>query len=577
MNILKKLKLALLATSVMFFPKGGHAIMGADDEKPSAGQSKPAPRPEVEAQGFTSLLPAGPSNPAPKADASPLSSSLKGPQKLTTRDIVYRTFERLYLPNEECDKIATALSSLNSNKSSEEVKVITDAIRDNLVKQFLTPALSANTYDYHVKFYGLRDVISMRVDAYSSVPEIITHALTLSKEEIEDRSKALRNMIKSTLYPWKRSSNENNDSPSLSDALNDFGLPLLPVIASVFKELSANQINNRTSAIKSHLLSFFPTAPISTRGYGRAPGTLTTLRSLIKLPTQQITDRITPMNILRESIQEKIAYESEEALWGNPIKLEANSLSTDELKLRVDKGISILTESPGLKPITLQLLYLSLKFNPADFDSFVSLAKNHENLVVPMLSAENSSSLSSFSLREIYEAAEQQHTKNYFFDDFLPKMEARFSQLNGFSPPKQLLEVMFPSQTSLLKDFSLQSLQKRMEESGIYRDLFQPPSPPEFQPSRDIGSSPASSSGPLRSESMGRSYEDYFRGDFLQKMGDSFRKYNNSTLSNDAILKVLFPNLPEGEVPSLEIAKVKFSDLAKSGRPYAKLFNFPEE
>ncbi|MBX9621951.1 MAG: hypothetical protein K2X28_08045 [Alphaproteobacteria bacterium] len=76
--------------------------------------------------------------------------------------------------------------------------------------------------------------------------------------------------------------------------------------------------------------------------------------------------------------------------------------------------------------------------------------------------------------------------------------------------------------------------------------------------------------------SMDRSYEEYFRGEFLQKMGDSFREYNRSTLSNDAILKALFPSLPEGEVPPLEVAKAKFSELAKGGRPYAKLFTPPE-
>ncbi|MBX9620522.1 MAG: hypothetical protein K2X28_00565 [Alphaproteobacteria bacterium] len=99
------------------------------------------------------------------------------------------------------------------------------------------------------------------------------------------------------------------------------------------------------------------------------------------------------------------------------------------------------------------------------------------------------------------------------------------------------------------------------------------------QINQDYGSarSIASTSGPSRSESMDRSYEDYFRGEFLQRMGDSFREYNRSTLSDDAILKVLFPNLPEGEVPSLEVAKARFSELAKAGRPYAKLFTPSEE
>ncbi|MBX9621803.1 MAG: hypothetical protein K2X28_07270 [Alphaproteobacteria bacterium] len=80
--------------------------------------------------------------------------------------------------------------------------------------------------------------------------------------------------------------------------------------------------------------------------------------------------------------------------------------------------------------------------------------------------------------------------------------------------------------------------------------------------------SSSSSRGNLGSSS----YEEYFREEFLPGMGDSFREYNRSTLSNDAILKVLFPGLREGEIPPPEVAKAKFSALAEAGRPYAKLF-----
>ncbi|MBX9621084.1 MAG: hypothetical protein K2X28_03500 [Alphaproteobacteria bacterium] len=73
------------------------------------------------------------------------------------------------------------------------------------------------------------------------------------------------------------------------------------------------------------------------------------------------------------------------------------------------------------------------------------------------------------------------------------------------------------------------------------------------------------------------SYENYWNKDFLPKMGDSFREYNRAALSNDAILKALFPGLREGEIPDRERAKAKFSELAKAGRPYAKLFMPPEE
>ncbi|MBX9621041.1 MAG: hypothetical protein K2X28_03275 [Alphaproteobacteria bacterium] len=136
-------------------------------------------------------------------------------------------------------------------------------------------------------------------------------------------------------------------------------------------------------------------------------------------------------------------------------------------------------------------------------------------------------------------------TYENYWKDFLPKMGESFRGYNHSPlPDAEILKVLFPG----LREGEVPSLEvakakfSELAKGGRpYAKLFTPP--------ESVGSSSESSSGSSRSESMGSSYEEYFRGDFLQKMGNSFRKYNNSTLSDDAILKVLFPNLPEGEVP----------------------------
>lgn len=78
-------------------------------------------------------------------------------------------------------------------------------------------------------------------------------------------------------------------------------------------------------------------------------------------------------------------------------------------------------------------------------------------------------------------------------------------------------------------------------------------------------------------ESAHKSYVDYGKNECLQIMGDSFRDYNGSSASKEAILASLFPGLNPGEYPDLATATKKFSELAASNRPYAELFNPPKE
>ncbi|MBX9621311.1 MAG: NUDIX domain-containing protein [Alphaproteobacteria bacterium] len=181
--------------------------------------------------------------------------------------------------------------------------------------------------------------------------------------------------------------------------------------------------------------------------------------------------------------------------------------------------------------------------------------------------------------------------EDYFRGDFLQKMGDSFREYNRSTLSNgAILKVLFPSLREGQipdREAAKAKFSELAKGERPYAKLFTPPESVGSSSESSSGSSsssgqipPSSSGAPIpvsRSESMGRSYEDYFREDFLQKMGDSFREYNRSTLSNGAILKVLFPSLREGEVPSLEVAKAKFSELAKGGRPYALLFNPPEE
>ncbi|MBL8677309.1 MAG: hypothetical protein JNJ47_07855, partial [Alphaproteobacteria bacterium] len=194
MNIVKKLKLALLATSVMLFPKAGHTMMKPEEEKLSAGQSRQSPRSEDEPPVFNSMLPAGSSNIPPAAAGSSPSPSLEEPQDISSllgsRDI------------KNTASIQDELRTLRATKSEKEATDIINAIRDNLIKKFITPLpTNGRHFIFHPQSYNdsrsadIRFLSSKLQEANSSLQEIVTYALTLSKEQIETRSNAVENLI----------------------------------------------------------------------------------------------------------------------------------------------------------------------------------------------------------------------------------------------------------------------------------------------------------------------------------------------------------------------------------------------
>lgn len=369
MNTLKKLKLTLLATNIMLFPKEGYAM---DDETPQEPQSS-----------FCSLLPASCSNPFPTTPASS-----DGPKEMR------QLFGRYFKPTAE---IQERLGHLRSTKSQEEVKDITGAIRTQFVEKF-TPDPRLIDRSLSQSFYTEAQINK----AGSSLEEVISFALTLSKPEIEERSKALTRMIvdlmvkvPATGYEWHgalpsfvtRAPAEEMIMPSFlmmretedqkyartlryeveQDPATSISL------ASRLLELHSNQIDNRTKAIEQNKGFLLPTRDPDDRE--TIPSII---RSLMNLKTEDIMWRGASM---RKLLPSQLGWRTEL----DPIKVAASHLNNDELELRVDKYTSILSNAPTLTPIAQQLSYLSVKFDPTDFDSFVSLIKEDQERLIPWL------------------------------------------------------------------------------------------------------------------------------------------------------------------------------------------------
>ena len=385
MNTLNKLKLTLLATSIMLFPKEGYAM---DDEIKQ--ESRPS---------FCSLLPASSLNPFPTAHVS----SLDGPKEMK------ELFGRYFKPRKE---IQERLGYLRATKSQEEVKGVTDAIRTQFVEKF-TPDPWLVDRSLSQSFYTEAQVNQ----AKSSLEEVISFALTLSKQEIEERSKALTHMIVDLMEKIPATGHERHGAlPSFvsrkpaeeimprflmretEDQKYNRALgyevnrdPATPIsLDSRLLELHSNQIDNRTKAIEQNKGFLLPTRDPNDRE--TIPSIIS---SLMNLKTEDIVRRGA---FMRKLLPSQLGWRTEL----DPIKVAASHLNNDELALRVDKGTSILSDSPALKPIAKQLSYFSVKFEPVDFESFVSLIKENHERLVPWLEAQSlKSPIFNYSFEEI--------------------------------------------------------------------------------------------------------------------------------------------------------------------------------
>ncbi|MBX9620521.1 MAG: hypothetical protein K2X28_00560 [Alphaproteobacteria bacterium] len=249
MNIVKKLKLALLATSVMLFPKAGHTMMKPEDEKPSAGPSRQlSSGPELEHPNFNSFLPASSSNQIPTATRA-MSPHLTGPREMD------HLFGRDFLPTEQINK---QLASLRATESPEVVNALTNAIRTQIVEKFFPKVLYGRIVPY----------------SKSSLQDIVSRALTLSNEDIEKRS----NQLMRTIVDLEKAMPEDRRGYALVP--NSPSVPLTeeqisqryfqsferlfsdtPNLMSFFTnllDLNHNQVKNRTAAITKYANFLLP-------------------------------------------------------------------------------------------------------------------------------------------------------------------------------------------------------------------------------------------------------------------------------------------------------------------------------
>lgn len=361
MNTSKKLKLTLLATSILFFPKAGHTMMKPEDERSSAGPS----RPDQERPVFNSLLPVGLSNQVPTTSTDYRSGSNRMKQ----------LFGQTFIPTEE---IYQRLSLLEST-SPENFQGIIGAIRTQLVEKFTTSSTSSS-----------RSSIANDSALQASLQDVVSFALTLPKGEIEQRSKgmirtivdlnnALPNSIQHALLPpfalTPRFQTEEEVDRSYNYQLSE-QVRTTPNLIYFFKdllELYPSQITQRTEAIKKNADFLLPSRP---KIYSKewTEEVFSIMKFLLKHKTQEIANCADSMAKLL-SFSKNAQHTYAQYTYNNSIKRAAIPLDNPTLEERANSYTATLEALPGLEPIAIQLSYLSLQLEPTVFTSYVNLHK----------------------------------------------------------------------------------------------------------------------------------------------------------------------------------------------------------
>ncbi|MBY0272394.1 MAG: hypothetical protein K2X02_03115 [Alphaproteobacteria bacterium] len=362
MNISKKLKLSLLATSILFFPKAGHTMMTPEDKTSSAGPSIQAHTPDQERPVFNSLLPVGLSNqvPTPSTDYRAGSNRMK------------QLFGQAFIPNERINQQLTLLGST----SPENFQEITEAIRTQLVEKFTT----SNTY-------SSRSSTAIDPVLLASLQDVVSFALTLSKEEIEQRSKGMirtivdlnnafpsfqHTVLPSFLCPQTEEEVDRSYNVQLSELLRR-----TPNLLCFFKDLlklDPRQITYRTEVIKKSAGSLLPNRPYTYIKEWEEKA-FSIMEFLLKLKTQDIIDRAESMKKLM-SFSSTRDYE-----FYTPVKQAAALLGTSTLMERADEFLNLLNASPALELIANKLSYLAVELNPVDFRHYVA-SQNSQTLLI---------------------------------------------------------------------------------------------------------------------------------------------------------------------------------------------------
>jgi hypothetical protein len=499
MNLLKKLKLVLLASGVILSPKGGYA---ADHERDDAHKmlTRPGPSHQV---GFNSMLPALDENKHPSSSS----------QSINEIDA------KLYQ-----DLIFAILGEKPARTSLDDIKKM-----QSICAKKYTPG------DYDTRIMAVRSVLNMfippfefsnRSEQQSILQKIALDIFDLPLVELNARSKAIENMA-NELYTFRKI--HHGMRIYTTKGLENFkeSRESLSIIYNLLK-LNSHQIDNRTKMIKTNIDDLLPTGGFRIGVIGH----------LMNLQTEEIGKRATLL---------KGFFDTAKGWKDRVLELSA-PLSSAELVSRIDNTIvSIEQFSPrgaeGLSDRALAALAsVSLKFEPEEFSSclnslklnstlmqwmnsdpngvssqIVSLSfdeiskraaviKQYEALLTPLATQYSKRQLGVVSdflnqnVDEIYSLVKAHFYENYFQDTFLKDMGNKFRALNGSQlTDSEIAKLLFARDHSPYKDYSPVAIRAKLSKFGsVYLGLYNPPSLPEPV----FAAGPSSSSGPLASSQV---------------------------------------------------------------------------
>ncbi|MBX9786232.1 MAG: hypothetical protein K2Y08_02730 [Alphaproteobacteria bacterium] len=339
MNVLKKLQLTLLATSVIFFPKAGHAADQENDER--------------------SVMPARPL-PVSASSSSQEPEELRSVQFMTSSDAtLLRTI--VDSDNAMCDFYSSVneetmakMRSVSEGISSEEFQARAEAIKRN----FATSVFSTN--------YPPEEARSHFLDVFN----VSTRALELPVLEIDARGAAINKMVESlfTFMPdnWDLLKAKGLVNPKGS-SLNQFRLTDSEDLIDFALSLPSQEILDRADRLKKN------EEVLLTNSYYSRPKVI---KSLFKLEPGEIERRVTIMPSLIQYVRG--VYHIYNIMGAN---MELNGLISDVAEVKIDdleRNAQLVVEridpfitmaAPGPNTILSQLMREILKANPDDNES----------------------------------------------------------------------------------------------------------------------------------------------------------------------------------------------------------------
>jgi hypothetical protein len=555
MNILKKLKLALLATSVMLFPKAGHTIKPEDGEA-KAGVSRQLRAGESDLLDLMSMEQSSmPGSSLDQVSPTAVGSSFQDPfsnfNDVDQMKNMQSRFGRAFAPNQN---IIEQLSKLHRELKNDQSRVdeVLRNIRENVFNKFVfsytLPTDSSKPIEK-----SIMEAIEVNTPALQNLAltaldiEIDEISQSLPKGQLQKRLEKLEKLIVDFLVPTTLRSMFHEGQRGVDIKLNKIRSHKNPNYISLVSDLlklQPSQIESFYSLLTENMSLLFISKELGNRDLASEITDEEENITVIKFLTNKSREkRNAIIALLKKITPEELRYFSQQAL-NNTLKA-LTSLDIDTFTARTQRLINHKFSIFNDENIELGFLSLSLMVEDKDFKDFLRFAASNWNLfavttewskahkleINPALwdlsfkeikervseinayrsllaeaaqgdtqsNIKGEARFMALTPAEIYETARSQYAKNYFFKSFLPKVADRLQTPFPLPATEELLKRMFPFMTSPLKDFSPELLQEKL---GDFHDLFQLPSFPEFQPSGSIESGPSSSSSSSSSSGL---------------------------------------------------------------------------